>query len=283
MKILILSLMSILLASCGAASNGNPVVDNCEGDRCNDPNNRTNQGLSVSSSNIRTQMNRRRGVKTESIKTIQDLSKAANELAFPEGYNEVPNEQNYEQVVQKIDYANYTLDCGILNTIDTTLQQRISSCVNVYFPLGIMTKWESTKHGISGEGNWVLVSVTTKPEKKIVWLDQTTGLLWSDFIENATWTNAADSERRTCKDYITQNTHFFDKSQVVWRLPTRSDFLQADINGARFVLRNTNANYWSASAVNNDLSWSIAQSTGSSTQSDKTTSLAVRCVGVSLK
>ena len=74
-------------------------------------------------------------------------------------------------------------------------------------------------------------------------------------------------------------------TDITWRLPTRADYLQADLNGLRFVLPRTDAAVWTAtvSGENRENAWSIIPKTGELTSVVRSTNLAVRCVGRRLK
>ena len=145
-------------------------------------------------------------------------------------------------------------------------------------------KWLAKTNGISGEGDWQLVM---KSQKIIIWQDLTTGLIWSDQLADSfSWTIASgnDTQNSPCGTENNSNAlSNFGAQEISWRLPTRNDFLMADINGARFVLSNNKAKYWTASAINEQQAWAIEQDSGILSASDAENTHLVRCVGTALK
>ena len=68
---------------------------------------------------------------------------------------------------------------------------------------------------------------------------------------------------------------------VRWRLPTRSDWHQADMDGLRYVLPNLTASFWSTTvdSTNRDAAWYFYGVTGYTFNDFRDSSYAVRCVG----
>jgi hypothetical protein len=172
-----------------------------------------------------------------------------------------------------VTYASHAgTDCGTSGSQAT----RIADCA---------LSWDGTTKGTAGESLWQLV---TSINGKEVWKDTRTGLVWSDYLANDNWCKAtgnvqADDPAGFCNDATYQNqttptsycseapglspakagenwssgTYADEKggmgkaaSTVVrWRLPTRADWLQAEIDGVRFVLQSMDSSWWSASVV----------------------------------
>lgn len=170
-------------------------------------------------------------------------------------------------------------ECGIGEKLNT-LKSKIDDCAKKNDG---MAAWYGKLYGISGEGDWRLVA---KNAHFVIFQDTTTSLLWSSTVESGTWAQASGNVDRD-KDYTcsTINLDIFDEEEVSWRLPTRNEFLQADINGARYALPDTENKFWTASANGDDLTqaWAIEQSTGVLSKVGKSQELAIRCIGYPLK
>lgn len=180
-------------------------------------------------------------------------------------------------------------DCGNATTSTTTLADRIKSCKDT-IPDANSIAWSGKAKGISGEGDWQLVSYSNKMK---VWQDFRTGLLWSDIVETADYEiasgvtvgvvdNLKDRVCQTVADTPRDALGNIHESKVHWRLPNRNEYLQADINGARFVLPNTDQETWTSSYAGDSQAWAITQKTGVLRKVNMTTKLKVRCIGVPL-
>lgn len=173
--------------------------------------------------------------------------------------------------------ANIASDCGHGSEL-TTVKERITHCQKTNKD---SASWNGEDNGIAGEGNWALVYHF---QGRSVWLDESTNLLWSFNIKSDDWHKASETNAKDSK-MICSNLNVFNKDEVKWKLPNRNEFLQADLNGARFVLRETSQTYWTASssAVNVSDAWSIKQDTGVLALEDKNTEHNIRCVGYIIK
>ena len=75
--------------------------------------------------------------------------------------------------------------------------------------------------------------------------------------------------------------------KVRWRLPTRADFAQADIDRIRFIMPDMGAPYTAASndwmtpllSLNRGGAWSMSEAYGTLTGTVRTGSGGIRCVG----
>lgn len=227
---------------------------------------------------LRSQMLRLQNSETKPISYIIGESKKENKLKLPQNYLEIPSEEVYESKVILQD-NEFSVSCGDIN--NETLKDRINDCSTKYQD-NKLTYWKAYAKGISGEGNWTLVA--SNPETKTqIWKDDTTGLLWTSIIETGDFEKAAKDPKRTCENFKLLAKNPFNLDQAAWRLPTRSDFLQADINGARFVLPDRDNIFWSASQIDKDSAWSINQKTGILSKSSIKSELSIRCIGVPLK
>lgn len=192
-------------------------------------------------------------------------------------YRSVPSIEDTDENVQP--YTQNLNNCGVKEEF-IKLSQRIDDCA---LKNSGTNKWSGKINGISGEGDWILV---LNIDGFTIMQDQRTGLLWSSNIENNEWVNASgnasddEPEKNVC---TTVKIKYLPKDQISWRLPTRGEFLQADLNGARFVLQDRDELYWTASATDSLNAWAIHQETGIMKIAGKTDSLAVRCIGYPLK
>lgn len=172
--------------------------------------------------------------------------------------------------------------CGIKSEL--TLQGRISDCAEKNKEKAI---WEATKFGASGESDWKLVARDSFGLE--VWLDMRTNMLWADASEGATWCEASGNTQEKClkdlsnfENRICQNVGKI--TNISWRLPTRNDFLQADLDGMRFVLPvNVQSGYWTATldskSVLRELAWVYKSEQGTLESRPIGTDMPVRCIG----
>ncbi len=210
--------------------------------------------------------------------------------------------------------ANEFVNCGA--TPGSALSSFISDCSQK----NSKAIWQGGLRGFAGETNWVLVSRATDSSNhaKEVWKDVSTGLLWSDKLIDSNWCKSTgntedngnsgdcsqnsvnlcgevsnEDENNAARGYINSTTST-DKV-VHWRVPTRNELLQADINGLRFVHRafrlanrsssSSNFNVWSASTVSYDKTkaWLYDGVEGILSTDDKEDNAHVICVGWPLK
>lgn len=164
--------------------------------------------------------------------------------------------------------------------------------------------WEGTRFGASGEGSWKLVSKNA--ENKEIWFDGRTGMVWSHFRkindkETFNWCIASGNKQDNtnengvdCNDLAgaesacvgLSDDGFGDK--IKWRLPTRNDYLQADLNGIRFVLqKESNSGLWTstmkAGVPGRNQAWVYHSGDGTLSSQLIATDRQVRCIGVPLR
>jgi hypothetical protein len=208
---------------------------------------------------------------------------------LPAYYRTIPKIETDDEAYQTS--VRPTVSCGLGTTL-TGVTTRTAECASLN---PNTASWLSINYGRSGEGNWKLVAFNPDAQKE-VWKDLNTGLLWSDIIIAANWCKASGNiegitaanpvdcttlaaQTSTCENYV------FDSGlKAKWRLPTRNDFLQADLNGARFILKHgDNAlGFWTAT-VNSALrsqAWTYLYQQGLIFSQDMTSLRQVRCVGV---
>lgn len=171
--------------------------------------------------------------------------------------------------------------CGSVS--NASLGDRITSCEKANADL---STW-SNKNGVAGESNWKLVSLA---DDKEIWVDLRTGMLWSDVINTqADWCSASGNNEGVCK---TNSPAMICNSMVTfgnikWRLPTRNDYLQADINGLRSVVKpsKTETAFWAATidSSNMDRAWTYDLNRGMLGTAGLEALRQVRCIGAAAR
>ncbi len=177
-------------------------------------------------------------------------------------------------------------NCGM--TAGATVSARITNCSTVN---GTTAMWDSS-NGAAGESTWRLV---TKDGSQEIWADIRTGHLWSDVMDDSTnWCQASGNKTKedgaavNCEaaavDVTCVGKAIMGLTNVKWRLPTRNDFLQADINGLRFVLKISSlTGFWTATmnskATTRNEAWVYHQEQGTLDSAVLTEDRQVRCIG----
>ena len=224
---------------------------------------------------------------------------------LPDIYRTVPlmekdDEGSKANVTTVTERIRPRINCG--STLKASISARIQDCLEKN---GDVASWEGKKYGSSGEGNWKLVMKSVEQE---IWLDSRTGMLWSGAVKNPTaiigiynWCKAsgniqtastADGTTINCWT-LNGNEKVCDQSivdagiEVDWRLPTRNDFLQADLNGMRFVLKkDSGQGFWTATmraaSVGRSEAWVYGSEEGTLTPGNLASERQVRCIGVPL-
>jgi hypothetical protein len=164
---------------------------------------------------------------------------------------------------------------------------------------GESSLWVGQVNGAAGEATWQLVALTA--EGKEFWQDLRTNMVWSDVVNAGNWCKASGN-KQAVSDVLTVNCSIVGEGQshcagvlldglgenVKWRLPTRGDYLQADLDGLRFVLKKgTTLGSWTATlqaaAVNRDQAWVYHVEEGTLSAEDLASERQVRCIGAALK
>jgi len=275
----------LLLVGCGAAENSRdnsqkPIIQPSKPGAGDEPTFKT-----LERSMIRRTKRKNRALYSQ----IQTSLKANN---LPPSYQSTPapEEISATQVVA-IPVSRRDVDCGESKDNKLTVAERINDCVSK-IDESSSTIWNARINGISGEGDWLLV---TYIEGKKVWQDTSTGLLWSDIVGTDTFTMALGLDPQDLdKEIISLCSSLNDNinpalgklplSRVKWRLPNREEFLQADINGARSVLTDSRSNLWTASFDKQFggeyKAWAINHKDGILASTLIGEKLDVRCIGV---
>lgn len=212
---------------------------------------------------------------------------------------EIDDEGSLANVLTVSNLGRPTVNCGTGTNL-AGIDSRITDC---FQKNGNSALWEGSRYGAAGEGIWKLVSRT--PEREI-WLDMRTGMIWSDVmkIESSTsfnWCQASgNTENDTPTATIDCNALAAGVSVCVgandpdinvnvrWRLPTRNDFLQADINGARFVLKpESSLGLWTATmkagVTGRTDAWIYKSADGTLISDNLSGKHHVRCIGAPVR
>lgn len=287
-------LMSLLLVSCGAfeaTSNDDHEDASGDGGGSTPQNTRDTQFLTAEEMPyaLNSQMFRDPGTK---------IYKYVEERAFyvkdelPSTLQPIPDKQMGDMNAL-INRPNKPENCGI--TFDggsITIDRRIADCIEKNSDNARAHMWNGQDNGVSGEGIWKLVA---HKNERSVWLDVSTGLIWSPPINERAWDyasgNVSESEQICNGANDTAEKDYFlgiQADEAAWRLPTRNDFLQADLNGSRFVLsllpEGDDTFYWTANYVSSEASaWAIQHNTGILVKRPEGNLTAIRCVGNVIK
>lgn len=253
--------------------------------------------------------------KTSAQRTLKE------ELAFgaetlPSGYRKVPdiNKDDDAGFGAAVTFGSRpSVVCG---TTQASVDARVTDCAAAN---GATATWDGAAKGNAGQSQWKLVTYNGTHE---VWRDERTGFIWSDRLGLANWCLATGSSgggpygqvdpmgycdnvayqpvQSTPESWCTEDTGFntpstYDSMKggmrllatatspgVVWRLPTKWDLHQAEIDGIRFPLPNMSHFFWSASVVSNDrnLAWHFTGDVGYFLDVGRdSVAMSVRCVG----
>lgn len=143
--------------------------------------------------------------------------------------------------------------CG---TAQVSIEERAAHCA---------TEWDGEEHTRGPAAKWRLITRTASRNE--VWQDMRTGLLWSDYAvaEAVNWcaasgndedlrgymdgVNCSEEHPNVCREASSIDARGgINGSGVQWYLPSIYDWLQAELDGIRFVLRNISTTYWSSSS-----------------------------------
>lgn len=229
----------------------------------------------------------------------QEISQILNNTLSGALYRIIPSvsqddEGSIANVVTVNDLGRPNTNCGS-GTEFTGISARMNDCQAKNPTSGI---WEGGRNGSAGEGTWRLVA---RNETAEYWLDERTGLLWSHFQTETNWCKAsgnteADSSLNTINcsllgenQSVCAGASFAEipATEVKWRLPTRNDYLQADLDGLRFVLMKENpAGLWTATirsaSGGRSEAWVYHSTEGTITSANLSTAIQVRCVGAAV-
>lgn len=189
---------------------------------------------------------------------------------------------NSKNVLTRTALGRPFTDCGIAP--NATVGTRVDECGRINGPTA---SWNYV-FSSAGESVWRLVAKSGNAE---VWLDIRTGHIWSDILDTTNWCNASGNQETSpavnCNT-LANNITCVGKAVlgipgIKWRLPTRNDFLQADLDGIRFVLKSASTSFWTAtmdsSSFNRSEAWTYNQAQGTLEKAGLTDLRNVRCIG----
>ncbi len=236
-----------------------------------------------------SQIHRSRGLNVLTSRTEITLITSG---ALPAGYRMIPfmnlddEGTNGKNIRTRTGLGRPAVNCGL--TANVSLSSRISEC-NSLNPGSSL--WSGTAEGAAGESTWRLVAKSGAQE---IWQDSVTGQLWSDIVDTTNWCNASGNslqETGASVDCQALGTNFscigkaiMGLTGITWRLPTRNDYLQGDLNGLRFVLRESDTTgFWTATmdsaSTNRSEAWVYQQRQGTLEKDFLTDAHQVRCIG----
>ena len=247
---------------------------------------------------INSHLHRNRGINMLSSLAEIELILGAN---LPSGYRTIPDIRTDDEgtdngnIITVSAKGRPTAACGVGEAF-RGIDARITDC---FGKNGEAANWNGTLFGAAGESFWSLVSLTNSGKE--IWLDRRTGLVWSDINSSANWCkatgNAQDSSlsptincdvegesSNVCSNALNDTT----QANIRWRLPTRNDYLQADLNGLRFVLKTGNTiGSWTATlraaSESRSEAWVYHFNDGTLSAQDMLSLREVRCIGASAR
>lgn len=181
--------------------------------------------------------------------------------------------------------------CGTGETF-SGITARINDCSTKN---GKSALWSGALYGAAGESTWKLVALTASGKE--LWQDLRTSMVWTDVLATGNWCKASGNKQTTgvncsivgedasvCAGANVEGIG----TNVRWRLPTRGDYLQADLDGIRFVMKSgSTTGSWTATlqAANTDrlTAWVYHFNDGTLSAQELTTDRHVRCIGSPLK
>ncbi|MBL7664456.1 MAG: DUF1566 domain-containing protein [Bacteriovoracaceae bacterium] len=166
-------------------------------------------------------------------------------------YFNLPTIANHNEGSKNIPVGPDSIDCDGDDVDADTLDEFRNYCRS-----RLATKkrtWFGSENGTAGEGDWRMVAKIISAGKGYeVWEDLSTGLIWSDIVTEETWCKASGNRDAACSPADLATLPCFGSADVQvemgkgnlnkiakvidWRLPTRNEYLQADLNGIRNVI-----------------------------------------------
>ena len=216
------------------------------------------------------------------------------------GYRVAPLPTDGElRAAGQLSMSSYSTDCGTAGSVTS----RIQNCKGQYAD---DATWVGSAEGLYAESTWILVTRDTTAGVAI-WKNSGSGYLWTSKVaSNVSFCEAAgvDSDYSfNCSgnsaklSYCSETTGYsypvdgaaklgnlsMSNGKVMWRLPTRADYLKAELDGLRYVLAmGSTDNFWSANtwSVDPGSIWTFSAEGVLNTTAISNTSTDVICVGV---
>jgi hypothetical protein len=199
--------------------------------------------------------------------------------------------EGFQNVLSVEGQGRPTVLCGNLESFSGT-KARIADC-KLKNPATYL--WNGEENGASGEGQWILVSVIGVGKE--IWQDLKTGMVWSEERGAVNWCKGSGNTQVTidgvsvdCVDLgkdessCTKKTYEGLNDDIRWRLPTRNDFLQADLDGLRLIYNSksmANKSYWTATldSKSKTRAWTYSLPQGILGAQEISSVHYIRCIG----
>jgi hypothetical protein len=254
-----------------------------------------NQDVTKDTNLIASQIHRTRGVTITSYLGEIALTLANN---LPSAYRAIPDitldDEGTESknVLTVAGLGRPGTVCGSAATF-TGIDSRITDCSAKN---GDRAIWTGQLYGSSGESSWKLVALMDSTRE--FWLDDRTGMVWSDVMATDNWCKASGNKQEASGSTIDCSTAGEDQNlcsslenfgtNIRWRLPTRNDYLQADLDGLRFVMKKGSpVGSWTATVkagvVGRDHAWVYHMTDGTLTAEEMGTERLIRCIGTPVR
>lgn len=295
--ILSLSLLSFL-TSCNDVSSNHKMGQNRNPER-----NRPEIG-SEGSENLRSHIHRERG--SAILSYAEEIQKTLGRDLPQISYRIIPlmekdDEGSSKNVATIEDLGRPTINCGRGDGF-AGIDGRITDCFQKNADKAL---WEGYRYGAAGESTWKLV--TRNGSGKEMWLDMRTGMVWSYLRANSegknlfNWCKASGNDENASSELIVDCNELaagesvcagelLDEvgTQIQWRLPTRNDFLQADINGIRSIFpKEDDRGLWTATmraaADGRSEAWVYNTKEGTLSGAALASERFVRCIGAPVR
>lgn len=192
-------------------------------------------------------------------------------------------------------FTRPTTTCGIGATLQN-IDERIADCATLN---STRATFSGSEYGRSGEATWRLVARQANAFE--IWLDTHTGLVWSDVVQVGNWCQASGNnesatttESISCVDEGAGENVCSNLSlegfgnNIKWRLPTRNDFLQAELDGIRYIKKPTDIDFWTATTQSNvvgrNKAWIFSfQLQGTLISDTMNTGHQIKCIGAPVR
>lgn len=259
---------------------------------------------SEGSENLRSHIHRERG--SAILSYAEEIQKTLGRDLPQISYRIVPlmekdDEGSLKNVATVNDLGRPTVSCGRGDGF-AGIDARITDCFQKNADKAL---WEGYRYGAAGESTWKLV--TRNGSEKEMWLDLRTGMVWSylraDTEENKlfNWCKASGNDQNSSTELLIDCNELAEGesvcagelleevgSQIQWRLPTRNDYLQADINGIRSIFpKEADAGLWTATiraaSEGRAEAWVYSTKEGTLSAGPLSSERFVRCIGAPVR
>ncbi len=213
---------------------------------------------------------------------------------------EKDDEGSSKNVITLSSLGRPRVECG--SGTFTGIDARIIDCATKN---GESAVWDGIKYASNAESKWRLVRRSTSGNE--IWLDELSGMVWSDLITTDAGVNVFNWCRASGNTESDTATETVDCSSfaamekvcvgmvsdgigtdIKWRLPTRNDILQSDLNGSRFVLKKeSDVGLWTATissqSTGRSEAWVYKSKDGTLVPGNLLSERQVRCIGVPVR